>query len=344
MTVMEDTAEANDRTPLLSVTVLNYNYAHYLPQCLDSILSQTFTDFELILINDCSTDNSREVIQPYLADPRVRLVDHKENKGFVASLIEGADLSRGKYITVISADDYCVSSQAFATILRPLEADDEVVFAYSTPGWFTDDGICQLIVRSHKESYVRSGMEEFHDIVVPSHLINHSGTVIRTSAYHAVGGYDSSLRYAVDNVMWLVLCSQGKVAYCDAPLFAYRQHGANMSKSRLGFRIGLREHMQGIENAFAMQRSALSIDYKQCSDAMQRHLLSSATTEVFGGRLRDGWYAYWCALCISPVSTAIQIRTLALLARTIFGQHLYDTIRSTLRPKLLCLREKRQGM
>jgi glycosyltransferase involved in cell wall biosynthesis len=54
---------------------------------MDSILGQTFRDFELILINDTSTDNSLEVIQPYLADPRVHLVDHKTNKGFVHSLM-----------------------------------------------------------------------------------------------------------------------------------------------------------------------------------------------------------------------------------------------------------------
>ena len=92
--------------PPLSVTVLNYNYAHYLAQCLDSILGQTWTDFELILINDCSTDHSMEVIERYVADPRVRVVNHERNRGFVASLIEGAQLSRGKYLMVISADDY----------------------------------------------------------------------------------------------------------------------------------------------------------------------------------------------------------------------------------------------
>src|SRR5512146_3551728 len=104
--------EGDQPAPILSVTVLNYNYAHYLPQCLDSILRQTWNDFELILINDRSTDNSLEVIQPYLADPRIRLVDHQQNKGYISSLIEGSELSRGRYITVISADDYCVSNRA----------------------------------------------------------------------------------------------------------------------------------------------------------------------------------------------------------------------------------------
>src|SRR5262245_2119770 len=109
------------QSPALSVTVLNYNYAHYLPKCLESILSQTWSDFELILINDRSTDNSLEVIQPYLSDRRVRLIDHDQNRGYIASLIEGSKLSRGRYITVISADDFCVSDRAFESLLRSME-------------------------------------------------------------------------------------------------------------------------------------------------------------------------------------------------------------------------------
>src|SRR4051812_34884538 len=77
--------------PTLSVTVLNYNYGTYLPGCLDSILGQTFRDFELIVIDDTSSDNSLEVIKPYLADPRVRLVAHKKNVGYGGSLIEGTE-------------------------------------------------------------------------------------------------------------------------------------------------------------------------------------------------------------------------------------------------------------
>ncbi len=152
-------------TPLLSVTVLNYNYAQYLPVCLDSILGQTFRDFELIIINDCSKDNSLEVLQPYLADPRVRLVDHQINKGFVVSLIEGTDLSRGKYVTVISADDYCISPLAFARLIEMMESEDAPAFAYSAYGQYGDDGVCRYVRRTHPASYIRSGLDEFRELV-----------------------------------------------------------------------------------------------------------------------------------------------------------------------------------
>ena len=80
-----------EHTPRLSVVVLNYNYGRYLPGCLKSILDQTFTDFELIIIDDCSTDDSRAVIAPFLSDSRVRLHAHTTNLGYAKSIIEGTE-------------------------------------------------------------------------------------------------------------------------------------------------------------------------------------------------------------------------------------------------------------
>ncbi len=334
-----------DVAPPLSVTVLNYNYARYLAQCLDSILSQTWTDFELILINDCSTDHSMEVIERYVADPRVRVVNHERNRGFVASLIEGAQLSRGKYLMVISADDYCLSDQAFASLLQPLEADETVVLSYSTPGWYANDGTCHIVVRPHEQSYVRSGEEEFLALAA-GNPINHSGAIIRAGAYAAIGGYDPSLRYAVDCVMWLMLCSQGKVAYRDAQLFAYRQHDTNMSSSRDGFRVGLREHMEGIKKGFDVMSGTLGTDYKQQRAAIQGHLLNYSGQHYFDGHLEYSWYAHWWAVRVNPFSIVSCTRTLALLARTVLGRRHYQRLRSNralrflARPALLSLRAK----
>src|SRR6188768_2020632 len=118
--------------PTLSVTVLNYNYGNYLPQCLDSILAQTFEDFELIVVDDCSTDNSLEVIKPYLRDPRVRLVSHAKNVGYSGSLIEGTEAhSRGDFVTVISADDMVRRPDAFERQIELLSAHPEASFCFT---------------------------------------------------------------------------------------------------------------------------------------------------------------------------------------------------------------------
>lgn len=304
--------------PTLSVTVLNYNYAHYLPQCLDSILGQTWKDFELILINDRSTDNSLEVIRPYLDDSRVRLIDHDQNRGYIASLIEGSNESRGKYITVISADDFCVSDRAFEQLLRPMEEDDEVVLAYAAHGHFGPDGVCRYHRRPHPDSFVRSGANEFCDLALENYIL-HTGTIIRATAYHAVGGYDPHARYAPDSIMWLTLCGEGKVAYCADELYGYRVHDQNMSVSTKGIRDGMYEGLANLDRAFRRMEGAPGVDRERYVRALKRNLTAVATDNIFSNRLRSGWYAYWCGVRVHPFWTVFQTRTLILVARTVLG-------------------------
>jgi glycosyltransferase involved in cell wall biosynthesis len=318
-------------SPTLSVTVLNYNYGRYLPQCLDSILRQTFVDFELILVNDCSTDNSLEVIEPYLANPRVRLVNHTKNQGYIASLLEGSRLSQGKYITVISADDYCVSDRAFENLLRPMEADDSVAFAYSTYGYYFDDGTRKWLGRLHPTSFVRSGVEEYRDLLLSGNHIMHSGVIIRATAYEAVGGYDPLLTYACDTKMWLMLCGHGKVAFCTDELYAYRWHGSNMSGSKRGLRDGLRETLDALKTSFAVMGESPEITKDLYVRAIKRNLTGFAEGGVFAGDLRGGWYVFWCAARIHPILTIFQIKTLTMIARSLLGARGYGSIRSVLR-------------
>ncbi|MCC7288973.1 glycosyltransferase family 2 protein [bacterium] len=90
-------------TPLVSVVMSVYNGEKYLREAIDSILNQTFMDFEFVIIDDGSTDNTLEILKSY-SDPRILLIS-RENKGLVASLNEGIEMARGKYIARMDADD-----------------------------------------------------------------------------------------------------------------------------------------------------------------------------------------------------------------------------------------------
>lgn len=96
-------------TPLLSVVIQNYNYAHYLPQAIDSIVAQDFPikDMELIIIDDASTDNSKQVIQEYAEKHSfIKVIQYPENKGTHYSANHSMDLARGEYIHWLAADDW----------------------------------------------------------------------------------------------------------------------------------------------------------------------------------------------------------------------------------------------
>jgi len=320
-------AESDSRAPLLSVTVLNYNYGHYLPTCLDSILSQTFRDFEVVVINDKSTDNSLEVLMPYLADPRVRLVDHQTNKGFVASLIEGASLSRGRYISVISADDWVLDSTAFAKQIEVLERDPEIAFAYTAYGHYETPERQGHVWRAAKGNFVRDGREALQDIVVNPYVL-HSGTVIRKSTYEAIGGYDASLKYAVDVKMWFALCHAGKAAYIDEVLYGYRRHPTSMSKSVQSIQRSIEEVLKAIDWSLASstveeQKGALGAVHTR---AAKKALIAFAADEIFRNCYREGWRGFWIALKIRPMQTLFQRDTSILILRTLLGGGGFDTL------------------
>ncbi|MEG1523342.1 MAG: glycosyltransferase, partial [Bacteroidales bacterium] len=111
--------------PLLSIITPVYNVAHYLPDCIESILAQQFTDFELILINDGSTDESGELCDRFAQrDTRIR-VFHQDNRGLSGARNQGIDAARGEYIAFIDSDD-TVSPDLFATNMKILGADPSI--------------------------------------------------------------------------------------------------------------------------------------------------------------------------------------------------------------------------
>ncbi|NGM17318.1 glycosyltransferase [Eggerthellaceae bacterium zg-893] len=95
----------NGSAPSVSLLVPVYNVERYLAECLDSVVAQTFGDFEVVCVNDGSTDGSRDIIERYLADPRFRVID-KANSGYGASMNRGLREARGKYVAILESDDF----------------------------------------------------------------------------------------------------------------------------------------------------------------------------------------------------------------------------------------------
>ena len=114
--------------PKLSVIVPVYNVKKYLIECLNSILSQTFTDFELILVNDGSTDNCGEICDKYASQDSRVVVIHKENGGLSSARNSGLEYASGKYITFIDSDDYYTNEHIYEQCITKLEQNNEIDF------------------------------------------------------------------------------------------------------------------------------------------------------------------------------------------------------------------------
>lgn len=119
-------------TPLFSIIVPIYNVELYLPRCLDSILSQTFVDFEVICINDNSPDWSHKILENYAKmDSRIKIITFNKNKGISAARNKGLELAKGKYIQFVDSDDY-LDEYALKVIYDKMEKDssDICIFSY----------------------------------------------------------------------------------------------------------------------------------------------------------------------------------------------------------------------
>jgi Glycosyl transferase family 2 len=318
-------------TPLLSVTVLNHNYARFLSGCLDSIMRQSFKDFEVIVIDDRSTDDSLEVIRPYLSDPRVRLIAHEENQGFVRSLVEGTNASRSRYLTVISADDFALASDAFERQVRLMESDSGMAFCYAA--WRYVDGDRQTLseVRPWAGDHAWSGEQEFREFCTRYYVL-HTGTTIRRSAYQAVGGYDQSIRYTLDNTIWAQLCGAGSVGYVSETLYGYRTHGANMSHNPAAVRATVDEFARLVDLGFeGLPECPTKHDHRLRRRARQAALAGIPTMLVFAGLRRAGWGALLYAARTRPFEVVLQRRTLSLAVRTVVGGRAFGALRTLAR-------------
>ena len=205
--------------PKVSVIIPVYNYGRYLRQAIQSVFSQQFTDYEMIVVNDGSTDNTAEVLREFENHPKIKLTTHKENRGLVLSCHEAIEASTGEYIIRLDADDY-FDENALLVLSNVLDNNPEVGLVYPDYFLISEEGKVLDYVRLPKVD------EEVKLLDLPA---NGAGTMFRRRCYEAVGGYDLSLLWQDNYDLWLKFLLQFKVYNVNLPLFYYRRHGANLS-------------------------------------------------------------------------------------------------------------------
>ena len=225
--------------PNVSVIVPNYNHARFLRRRIDSILAQTYQDFELILLDDCSTDESRAILEEYARDPRVRLEFNPVNSGSpFKQWNKGVRLANGKYVWMAESDDYA-DPTLLERLLALLRDDPKLAFAYCR-SWcvsaddcregFIDEFYFPELDRARWQADFRSdGREECRRYMVHVNTVsNASAVVFRKDAYERAGGADEGMRICGDWKLWSSLMFQGDVAYVADPLNYYRNHEASV--------------------------------------------------------------------------------------------------------------------
>lgn len=232
-------------TPTVSVVVPNYNHARFLRQRIDSILTQTYQDFELILLDDRSTDEGREILREYASDPHVSHVEfNEENSGSTfKQWNKGVRLARGKYVWIAESDDYA-DARFLARVIGPLETSDDVALSYSrswrvsadgTVDGFWDSYLGYLDPNRWAGDFFADGREECRKYLVRCNTVQSASSVLfRRDPFWEVGGADESLVLGGDWKTWAAMAlSGGRVSHVGEPLNFCRFHEASVSEKNL---------------------------------------------------------------------------------------------------------------
>ncbi len=220
--------------PTVSVIVPNYNHAPFLEQRISSILEQTFQDFELLLLDDCSTDNSCSILENYRNDPHVtHIIYNDTNSGSpFRQWDKGIAMAKGDWIWIAESDDY-----AEPTFLeRMMEEVNRVPscnLAYAATWWVDETGrklwdtpSSDAVIKYNGTDFIRQKM------AVSNSIANVSECIFRRNAYRPSESHRyEKMRLCGDWFFYVLLAEQGDVVEVKQPLSHYRQHISNTSST-----------------------------------------------------------------------------------------------------------------
>ena len=209
---MKETEPEKQTRPDLEISVVMsvYNGAEFLAEAVESILEQTFTNFEFIIINDGSSDRSAEILADFVKkDGRIRLIN-QDNTGLTKSLNTGLNYAQGQYIARMDADDIALPDR-FAQQADYLDAHPECV-AVGSKVLFVDPFGLPLWKSKHELPH---GEIDAQLLTGNGSAISHPAVMIRSDALKAVGGYREHLDTAQDLDLFLRLAEYGQVANLD---------------------------------------------------------------------------------------------------------------------------------
>ncbi|MFX0556027.1 glycosyltransferase [Maribacter sp. CXY002] len=208
------------KSPLVTVYITNYNYGKFIRKAIESILNQTLKDIELIIIDDGSTDNSKDIIEEYSNHDIISII-YQKNRGLNITNNVALKASKGKYIVRLDADDY-MELNALKKMSDFLENDDELGLIF--PNYYIVDIDGNELSEIKRHDFKK----EVNILDQPAHG---ACTMIRTNYLKEIGGYDESYRCQDGYELWVKFINKFKVTNINETLFSYRRHNNNLTNN-----------------------------------------------------------------------------------------------------------------
>lgn len=207
---------------LVSVLMPAYNASLYIRQAIDSILSQTFSDFEFLIIDDGSTDNTIDIVKKY-TDTRIKLIQNEQNRGLVYTLNKGLDIAQGKYIARMDADDICTSHRL----------EKQVAYMERHSG-VTALSCAFRFMNTPHEIHFPTDSERIYIKLLDNTALLHPGAVLRSEVLRQENiRYNADYKHAEDYHLWVQFAEKGlELGNLGDVLVEYRQHEGQVSTTK----------------------------------------------------------------------------------------------------------------
>lgn len=242
--------------PLVTIGIPNYNYGHYIVETLDSVVQQNYENLEIIIVDDCSSDNSLTVIENwvnrYKGSKPIKIISNKTNQGLTKVCNIILKEAKGKYFQSLDADDIVLQDKIIKQV-EVLERTPDAAFVYSNlkiineAGYIIHEDYLKYIGYDHKNmptGKIFLNLFKFNFIPLPSVLVN-------TEKARSAGGFDETIQVQ-DYYMWFKLSQQYEAIYLDDYTGYYRVHSKSMSNRKVSNRSSV-ESVLKIKHSYYSQ-------------------------------------------------------------------------------------------
>jgi glycosyltransferase involved in cell wall biosynthesis len=235
--------------PTVSVIIPSYNHEKYIEECIQSVLDQTFQDFEIIITDDGSTDQTVGMIKRF-DDPRIKLFQFYKNRGACVAANNSLQHASGKYIAVLSSDDAWYP-QKLAVQVKYLDKHPEVAVVFGKVDWIDETG---NLITSDNFTYKnlfnvnnRTRFEWLRYFFEKGNCLCHPCSLVRRECYSEVGSFNPALASLPDYDLWIRICLKYDIRILNQKLIRFRRIGEEINASGASFKTLVRNQFEALQ-------------------------------------------------------------------------------------------------
>ena len=222
---------------MVSVILATYNRAKFIRKAIESVLNQNYKDFEFIIVNDASQDNTLKVLKSY-NDSRIKIINNEINLGFVGSLNKAINYAKGEYIARIDDDDFWSDSKKLEKQIEFLENNPEYVLVGCGIIRVDSDG------KEIRRYLLPERDSDIREIMLITSPFVHMGVVFRKKGWEIVGGYDEKLYFSQDFDLWAKLGKAGKLYNIPEYLTCALDGKENRTNKKIHYHLWLNQKIR----------------------------------------------------------------------------------------------------